>query len=347
MRKSFKNMTLAVVALGAFSLTACMSSGSSVAVKDDENATVFVSAKMKNVNTLSKPGLGKLTPITLTTLRITAVSDKVGAKTLNEDSVVVTYSVGDTLQKEVGDTVVFSSSATADIEFSRELSLRPLRSWTLKVETLDDQGDVIQSGTANLGQLFAGQVKGVSVNAGALYDNYKAKFNFDDSITSATGTISRQDMKVTKVSMRIGSDSVFAPLGGDTAFVVTYDTTDFNPPMVIDTTIDTILLVAPNINHFLNIYKVDTAKAGPASTDSVYLNIYGYLPQGTANGGSVTAPILLYTKTQALKSLNKVSTNTVTLNWVGPTTGVADMTIEISKVGTIDIDVVTPPDVID
>lgn len=322
MRKSFKNLTLAVVALGAFSLTACMSSGSSVTVKDDQNATVFVSAKMKNVNTLSKPGLGKLTPIKLTTLRITAVSDKSGAKILGEDSVVVTYSVGDTLKKEVGDTVLFDSSATVDIEFSRELSLRPLRSWTITVVTLDDQGDVIQSGTANLGTLFAGQVKGVSVNAGALYDNYAATFNFADSITSATGTISRQDLKVTSFSMKILSDSAF-----DTAAVRANG-------------------VTVNVDHVLNIYKVDSAKAGD-DQDSVYLKVYGFLPQGPANGGTAANPILLYEGAKAFKDLSRTNATTATLSWVGPTTGIADMTVTISKVGTIEIDVVTPPDVID
>src|SRR5690606_31103244 len=88
MRNSLKKLALGVVALGAFSLTACMNSGSAVGPESNENATVFVTTKMKNVNTLSKPGLAKLTPIKLTTLRITAVSDIAGAKDLGEDSVV-------------------------------------------------------------------------------------------------------------------------------------------------------------------------------------------------------------------------------------------------------------------
>lgn len=325
MRKSIKNLILAVVALGAFSLTACMSSGSKVAGPGSEdNATVFVTAKVKNVNTLSKPGLGKLTPITLTTLRITAVSDKVGAKTLGEDSVVVEYSVGDTLAKgpNPGDTVLFADTATADLDFSLQLSLRPLRSWTLKVETIDNEDDVIQTGTSNLGTLFAGQVKGVSVNAGALYDNYAATFKFADSITSATGTISRQDIKVTSFSMVIGADTAF-----DTAAVRANG-------------------VTPDVNHVLEIFKVDSALAGSAQ-DSVYLKVYGFLPQGPDNGGTAASPILLYKAAKALGELSRSSATNVDLDWVGPVTGVADMTISISKVGTIEITAVTPPEVID
>jgi hypothetical protein len=319
MRKSIKNLTLAVIALGALSMTACMSSGSSNGPGSEENATIFVRGKMKNVNTLSKPGLAKLTPITLTTLRITAVSDKVGVKVLGEDSVVVEYSVGDTLTED-DDTL--SHVATDEQEFDVELSLRPLRSWTIKVETIDDEDDVIQTGTSNLGTLFAGQVKAVSVTANALYNNYTATFNFADSIRSQTGTISRQDMKVTTITMQIGTDSVF-----DTAAVRANGMT-------------------VNTNHLLNIYKVDTALAN-SDQDSVYLNVYGFLPQGPANGGTAAAPIKLYSKAKALDELNVNSPTTVTLDWVGPTTGVAGMTITISKVGTVEITVETDPEVIE
>src|SRR5690606_159539 len=150
MRNSLKKIALGVVALGAFSLTACMNSGSQVGPEtSDKNATIFVSAKMKNVNTLSKPGLGKLSPITLTTLRITAVSDIAGAKVLGEDSVVVEFAVGDS----VG-TDTLSHLATLDQAFNLELSLRPLRAWTVKVETIDDETSVIQTGTASLGNLL-------------------------------------------------------------------------------------------------------------------------------------------------------------------------------------------------
>jgi hypothetical protein len=317
MRNSIKNITLAAVALGALSLTACMSGGSTA--PSDENATIFVRGKMNNVNTLSKPGLAKLTPITLATLRITAVSDKVGVKVLGEDSVVVEFSVGDTLTED-DDTL--SHVATDDQIFDVELSLRPLRSWTIKVETIDDEDDVIQSGTSNLGTLFAGQFKSVNVTAGALYNNYTATYNFADSITSSTGTISRQDMKVTAITMQIGGDSAF-----DTASVRANG-------MTVDT------------DHLLHIYKVDTALAS-SDQDSVYLNVYGFLPQGPANGGTAAAPIKLYSKTKALDELDLNTPTTVTLDWVGPTTGIAGMNITISKVGTIEIDVEIPPVVID
>lgn len=319
MRNSFKKLALGVVALGAFSLTACMSSGSNVGPEANaNNATVFVTAKMKNVNTLSKPGLAKLTPIELTTLRITAVSDIAGAKVLDEDSVVVEYAVG----ASIGDTV-FSDLATIDQEFSVELSLRPLRSWTITVETIDDEDSVIQTGTANLGPLFAGQIKGLTVNATALYNNYEATFNFADSITSASGTISRQDLKVTSYSIVIDSDSAFqaaaVPANG----------------------------VATDTNLVLNVYKVDKALADVGSTDSVRIYVYGFLPnEGADFGGTAVAPILLYSGTKALKELLSTPNN-VTLDWVGPTTGVADLNVTISKVGTIEIIAETDPEVID
>ncbi len=318
MRNSFKKLALGVVALGAFSLTACMNSGSQIGPETSENnATVFVTAKMKNVNTLSKPGLAKLTPITLTTLRITAVSDIAGAKVLGEDSVVVHYAVGDS----IGDTV-FSDLATVDQQFNAELSLRPLRSWTITVETIDDEDSVIQRGTQSLGTLFAGQIKGVSVTASALYNNYEATFNFADSITSATGSITRQDLIVTSYSIEIASD------------------------VAVDTAAVRADGVTTDVNHKLSIYKVDAALSAPASTDSVSIKVYGFLPQGPDFGGTAVAPILLYSGTKALKDLLSTPNN-VTLDWVGPTTGVADLNVTISKVGTIEIIAETDPEVID
>lgn len=318
MRNSFKKLALGVVALGAFSLTACMSSGSNVGPEANaNNATVFVTAKMKNVNTLSKPGLAKLTPITLTTLRITAVSDIAGAKVLDEDSVVVEYAVG----ASIGDTV-FSDLATIDQEFSVELSLRPLRSWTITVETIDDEDSVIQTGTANLGTLFAGQIKGLTVNATALYNNYEATFNFADSITSESGTISRQDIKITSYSIEIASETA-----ADTAAVLANG-------------------VTTGVNHKLGIYKVDAALA-TSTVDSVVIKVYGFLPQGPDFGGTASAPILLYSGTKALGALSASSATSVVLAWQGPTTGVADLNVTISKVGTIEIIVGTDPEVID
>src|SRR5690606_28839252 len=147
MRNSLKKLTLGVIALGAFSLTACMNSGSAVGPESSDNATVFVTTKMKNINTLSKPGLAKLTPIELTTLRITAVSDIAGTRTLGEDSVVVEFDAGDVVGDGPG---TFLDDATADQQFNVKLSLRPLRSWTITVETIDDEDSVIQSGTDTL-----------------------------------------------------------------------------------------------------------------------------------------------------------------------------------------------------
>lgn len=319
MRNSIKKIALGVVALGAFSLTACMNSGSQVGPEATEsNATVFVTAKMKNVNTLSKPGLAKLTPIELTTLRITAVSDITGPKVLDQDSIVVEYAVGDS----IGDTV-FSNLATIDQEFNVQLSLRPLRSWTIKVETLDDVDSVIQTGTAPLGTLFAGQVKGVSVSASPLYNNYEATFNFADSIFSTSGSIQRQDLKVTSYSIEIDSE-----VAADTAAVLANG-------------------VTTDVNHKLSIYKVSTDLSAPTSTETVSIKVYGFLPQGEDFGGTATAPILLYSGTALLKDLSTSSATTVTLEWQGPVTGVADLTVEISKVGTIEIIVGTDPEVID
>lgn len=320
MRNSLKKLTLGVIALGAFSLTACMNSGSAVGPESGDNATIFVTTKMKNINTLSKPGLAKLTPIELTTLRITAVSDIAGPRILGEDSVVVEFNAGDVVGEGPG---TFLDDATEDQEFNVKFSLRPLRSWTITVETIDDEDSVIQSGTASLGILYAGEVKGLSVTADANYNNYEATFNFEDHITSTSGSVDEQDLKITSFAMTIQSETAFGvPAGAATE-------------------------VVPNVDHKLSIYKVKTALA-TSTTDSVSLKVYGYLPQGPDSGGTLLDPILLYSGAAALNDLSGTSATTVTLDWVGPVTGtVDDLEITISKVGTIQIDAVTDPEIID
>lgn len=321
MRNSIKKLALGVIALGAFSLTACMSSGSSVGPEANsaEKATVFVTAKMKNVNTLGKPGLAKLSPITLTTLRITAISNVVPGSSL--DTVVHTFAVGDTISGN--DTLSHDAEVTQN--FAARLDLTPLRSWTITVETLDDEGSVIQAGTKSLGVLYAGEIKTLGVDAFSLYNNYKANFNFADSITSYTGTVSRQEITITSFSMEIAAD------------------------FAVDSAADFNAGVATNVAHTLNIFKVDTALGGASSAQSVYLNVYGYLPQADSSlGGTASAPILLYSGSKLLKELSSASATNVDLEWKGPTMGkVEDLTISISKVGTIEIDAVTPPTVID
>jgi hypothetical protein len=296
MHKSIKNIALAAVALGAFSLTACMSSGSSaVGPRSDEFGTVVIQANTKNLNSLSKPGLGKASIIELDSLIITAISNAVVP-----DTVVVRLAVGDS-------GFVATSTITQNINVT--LSLKALRSWTISARTVDGNDSTIHTGTTNVNNLLAGQVRVVNLSANPLFVMYKAKFNFPDSIFSPTGLFG-QKISLSKIVLIVdgaGLDSLSGSLADSTDYEVAYDY------VALD-------------------------------ADSVSLKVYGTLEGASAPWNTQS---LLYTKTVAIANLTVNSVNPVTLNWVGPPGGVANLQVEIGRVGLYEIDGVTPPIVLD
>jgi hypothetical protein len=291
-RKSIKNLSLAVVALGAFSLTACMSD--SVSSKEEGFGTVVVTTKTSNVNRLGKSGLGKSSTITLDSLIITAISNAA-----TPDTVVVRLVPGDS---------GFTSTATADQEdIGIVLNLKALRSWTIYAKTIDANDSIIQSGSVAVNNLYAGQNRIVSLTASPNFTIYTAKFNLPDSIFSPTGLFG-QNITLTKLELLIDDE-------------------------VKDDSIAT-LTSGVNINLAYDY-------VGP-DADSVTLKVYGHIDSAEApyNAGSN----LLYTKKVAVSSLVAApATNTVPLTWMGPTLGHAELSIDIEKVGIVNIDGTTDP----
>lgn len=292
MRKSIKNLTLGVVALGALSLTACMSDGPS-APKEEGYAAVVLSTKTSNVNRLGKAGLGKSSTITLDSLIVTAISNAA-----TPDTVVVRLVVGDS---------GFSSVATSDQNVGIVLNLKALRSWTISAKTIDVNDSVIQSGSVAVNNLYAGQTRVVSLTASPNFTIYTAKFNLPDSIFSPTGLFG-QNITLTKIELLVDNQ-------------------------VKD---DSIATLTSGVNINLSYDYV-----GPTA-DSVTLKVYGNISNADApyNSGSN----LLYKKTVAVSSLVAApASNTVPLTWQGPTLGHADLTVDIEKVGTVNIDGTTDP----
>lgn len=304
MRKFINKVTLGAVAVAALTLSACMSSGSNPASSSEEGfATVIVQTKANNVNRLSKPGLGKGAAITLDTLIVTAISN---AST--PDTVIF---------KVLADTAGFET-ATDDHTVPVVLSLKALRNWTISAKTIDINDSVIQEGSVVTGDLFAGQTKVVTLNATPNFTIYTATFNVPDSVRSPTGNF-KQRITVTKLQLLLGStvvDSLVDPAGIDslTDHTLTYD-------YVTSSATHVSLKVFGTIEFATDI---DPATSTAWNTGSHVLY------------DSVNVPI---------SSLNAVypAVNTVALPWRGPVQGVADISVEIEKVGQVAIGGTTNP----
>jgi hypothetical protein len=202
----------------------------------------------------------------------------------------------------------FVSNASADQNISIELTLKALRSWTISAITKDANDSVVQTGSVAVNNLLAGQNRTVNLEANPVWAMYKAKFNFPDSIFSPTGLFG-QKVNLSKIELIIDGN-VVADLSNsfeaDTDYEVAYDYVSVN---------------ATNVS----------------------LKVYGTLEGASAPWN---AQSLLYSKTTAISGLSTTNVNNVSLNWVGPTGGAADLTVQIGKVGTYEIVGETPHEVL-
>jgi len=192
------------------------------------------------------------------------------------------------------------------------LNLKALRSWTISAKTIDQNDSIIQTGSVAVNNLFAGQTRVVTLSATPIFTMYSATFNLPDSIFSPTGNFG-QNITLTKIELLVDG-------------VVKDDTT---------------ATLAPATNHVLSYDYV------VAANDSITLKVYGNISNADApyNSGSN----LLYTATVAKASLVAVypTANTVALAWQGPVRGIADLTVEIEKVGQVAINGTTNPTILD
>lgn len=205
-------MTLGLAVLGAIAFTGCMSEGANPGAADGEaTGTVVVRAKTGNVSSLSKPGLGKTSVITLDSLIVTAISN---AST--PDTVKVLLAVGDS---------GLSSDVSDDQDVNIVLPLRALRTWYISAVTKDVNDSTIHSGADTVENLLAGTVRNADLTVDPLFSMYKASFTFPDSIYSPTGLFGQQ-VNISKIEIALDGDVVadeetaFEP---DTSYELTYD----------------------------------------------------------------------------------------------------------------------------
>lgn len=313
MRNTIKNFVLGIAAVGALSLTACMSSGSSsVGPGADEFGTVVVQTRTGDVNNLSKPGLAKSSVITLDSLIITAISNAT-----TPDTVVVRLTVGDS---------GFVDTSTIDQNIGVVLNLKALRTWYISAVTKDVNDSTIHTGADTVESLLAGQVRTVNLSASPEFSMYKATFNFPDSIYSPTGLFG-QRLLISKIKLNIDGEDVAVGTGSDTTDTIFAGTDTITGFYLADT------------SYILTYDYVANA------ADSVTMTVYGYLPTSDSTWSDVEN--VLYDTTRAIADLSTSSVNNVALGWKGPVDGAADLTVEIGKVGTYEVEGETPDVVLD
>lgn len=183
--------------LGAFALGGCfMTDSGSKSADVGPNANLVVSVGMKDVNNLSKSGLGKTSAITLDKLVITLTS-----------SIATDEVIRDTLTAHPDS--MFKPDAHVQQSVLKNYAVKPLRNWTVEVKTVDVNGKTIHSDSLTQEGLQIGETRAFQLNLAPKFVVYAAKFVLPDSIGSADVNVTaKQKLNIKRFMMVVDGDTV-------------------------------------------------------------------------------------------------------------------------------------------
>jgi hypothetical protein len=197
----------------------------------------------------------------------------------------------------VRDTIPVSGNAQVTV--TRVLTLAPLRTWTVGAKSLDARDSVIHQGSTAGFFVKPADTAAVTLNLTARYSMYEARFNsLPDSIASSVSGTGMDKLNLNRVTLLV--DGVAK---ADSLLPSGYFASGQNVTVFWD-------YIAPG-NH------------------TVTLEAYGTLHAYTGK---------LYSGSATFSSTAGADdARSVTLNWVGPTTGTGKLTVTLGKVGKVTI----------
>lgn len=195
----------------------------------------------------------------------------------------------------VKDTATVSGNSAVTV--LRTLTLKPLRNWTVSAKTLDAQDSVVHQGTTAPFFVKPADTSAVSLNLTSRFAMYQANFNtLPDSISSTASGTGKDKLNLNRMVLKV--DGV---VKSDSLLASGYFAGGANVSLYFD-------YITPG-------------------SHTVTLEAYGALHtySGLLYSGSSTFSV----------SAGNDDTRSVTLNWVGPTTGTGKLTVTLGKVGKV------------
>jgi hypothetical protein len=154
---------------------------------------LVVNIGLKSTNSSA---LAKSSALTLSKLVITLTSSSAADPVLR-DTISASEAGGSQLSPE----------ASQDQAIRKSYHIKPLRSWTVAVKSLDVNSTVIHQGTAVAANVLVGETRDMTLNLVSRFQPHAAKFTFPDSV--ATGTTStKRKLSVGRIVMTINGDTV-------------------------------------------------------------------------------------------------------------------------------------------
>ena len=235
------------------------------------------------------------------TVKSTVVLGKVGVlsktATIGLSKLILTAVSSATPPDTVRDTSTVSGNAQVTV--LRTLTLAPLRNWTLNAKSLDAKDSVIHQGASSAFYVMPADTAVVSLNLTSRFSMYEARFNaLPDSISSSVSGTGKDKLNLNRVVLLV--DGV---IKADSVLASGY------------------FAGAQNVNVFWDYIT--------PGAHTVTLEAYGVLHNFTGK---------LYSGATTFTSVAGTDdTKSVTLNWVGPTTGTGKLTVTLGKVGKVTI----------
>lgn len=158
------------------------------------DAQLVIQAGVKDVNKTKSKSLGKTSVIELKKLIITLRSS-------HPDDAVRR----DTILADTGD---FVSDATDDQAILRNYAVKPLRSWSVIVKTLDANDSLIHYDSVLVSDVLIGETRAVTLNLTSRFVMYEARFSLPDSLTFTQLDSLKQQLVVDRMVMIVDGDTV-------------------------------------------------------------------------------------------------------------------------------------------
>jgi hypothetical protein len=195
-------------------------------------------------------------------------------------------------------------SGNSQVTVTRTFTLKPLRNWTFTATSKDSKDSVVHQGSTAAFYVKPADTAVVSLSLVSRFAMYQANFNtLPDSIASATAGTGKDVVKFKRLVMKL--DGVIKADSSASAYYPALQT--------------------------VSLY-FDYVGIG---SHAVVLEAYGDVNTATNT--------LLYTGTTTFTvSAGTDDTKSVTLGWVGPTTGSSKISVTLGKVGKINVNGTLP-----
>lgn len=231
---------------------------------------------------------------------------KTSTITLNKMVVVLTSSANDTIRDTIVSPTLNTVSTTGQT-VAKNYTLKALRSWKVNVKTLDLQNFIIHRDSTTIPAMYAGDTAVVNLNMSSKYSMYEAKFlTLPTNIRSSADTTVLQPLHISRLVLKIDGVTVR----------------------------DSIASPGP----YFTAGGTHTLAYDYVATGTRVVQMIAYGPMGNWPADSA----LFRGSTTVNTNAGVDSTATITLGWVGPTTGTGSISVALGRVGKITVNGTLP-----